>query len=93
MKALKIFLLLSLITTYPSFTQTWEFVGLDSLLIKALYVSGDTIYAGTDVSNGVNINAGLYFTSDGGINWLQLDSALGNSTVYGLKIISPETLL
>ena len=92
MKKLKILLLLTAITAATATAQEWEFVGLDSMAIKQLYVSGDTIYAGTDVSNGVNINAGLYFTSDRGINWLQLDSALGNNTVYGFKIISPETL-
>jgi len=73
--------------------QDWEFVGLDSLAIYHLSVSGDTIYAGTiDRNNNPNINDGLYFTSNGGDNWFQLDSTLGNGYVNGLYVISPENL-
>ncbi len=67
--------------------QTWEFVGPDSMVIKHLYVSGDTIYAGTTVRSSANINSGLYFTSDGGNNWIQLDSALGSGIIVGMKYI------
>ncbi|HLG31436.1 MAG TPA: T9SS type A sorting domain-containing protein [Ignavibacteriaceae bacterium] len=77
-------LLLFLIAS-PAKAQEWEFVGLDSLLIKQLYVFGDTIYAGTVVRNGANISAGLYFTSDSGNNWLQLDSVLGEAPIVDLE--------
>lgn len=66
--------------------QTWEFVGLDSMVIKHLYVSGDTMYAGTAVRSGANVNSGLYFTSDGGNRWLQLDSSLGSGNITSFSI-------
>ena len=66
--------------------QTWEFVGLDSLLIFHLYVEGDTMYAGTlDRNNNPNLNSGLYYSSDGGSNWTQLDSSLGEGAILGLE--------
>jgi hypothetical protein len=74
------------------YAQTWEFVGLDSLVIKQLYVSGDTIYAGISVRSGVNINSGLYFTSDGGTNWIQLDGVLGSGSCVWMKYIGDGEL-
>ena len=78
------FCLLVFLITAPTKAQTWEFVGLDSMVIKHLYVSGDTIYAGTAIRNGANINSGLYYTFDRGNNWIQLDSALGSGTIVGM---------
>ena len=80
MKTLKIVLLLSLITILPSFAQTWEFVGLDSLVIKHLFVSGDTLWAGTDARINPNLISGLYKSTDGGNTWNQIDSTLGDGT-------------
>jgi len=91
MKKLKLLLLLSLAITYPSFTQTWEFVGLDSMVIRQLFVFGDTIYAGTKVRNGINLSAGLYYSSDGGSNWTQLDSVLGDKSIIDLEFL-PESI-
>ena len=66
--------------------QTWEFVGLDSLLILHLNVEGDTIYAGTaDRNNNPNLNSGLYYSLDGGSNWTQLDSSLEDGAILGLE--------
>ena len=92
MKNLTMITIVILLNIYPGETpyilaQTWEFVGLDSMVIKHLYVSGDTIYAGTAVRSSANINSGLYFTSDGGNNWVQLDSALGSGIIVGVKYI------
>jgi len=85
--------LLLLLITIPTKAQEWEFVGLDSLAVYHLSVSGDTIYAGTiDRNNNPNINDGLYFTSDSGVNWVQLDSALGDGYINGLYVFSPESL-
>jgi len=81
-----------LLSTISIYAQTWEFVGLDSMIIKQLYVSGDTIYAGISVRGGVNINSGLYFTSDGGTNWIQLDSALGSGSCVWMKYIGDGEL-
>lgn len=87
------FCLFLFLITSPTKAQEWEFVGLDSLAVYHLYVSGDTIYAGTiDRNNNPNINDGLYFSSDGGNNWVQLDSALGDGYVNGFYVISPENL-
>jgi len=85
-KIISLSLLLFLITTTTT-AQEWEFVGLDSMVIKHLYVFGDSIYAGTVVRSGANINAGLYFSSDAGDNWIQLDSTLGEAPIVDLKII------
>ena len=87
MKTLKIFLVLGFTIVTNSFAQTWEFVGLDSMVIKHLFVSGDTIRAGTAVRSGANINSGLYYTFDGGNNWIQLDSALGSGTIVGMDYL------
>ena len=78
------FCLLVFLITAPTKAQTWEFVGLDSMLIKQLYVSGDTIWAGTDARINQNMIAGLYKSIDGGNTWNQLDSALGDGTVVYL---------
>jgi len=85
MKTLKIFLLLSLITTYPSFTQTWEFVGLDSMIINNLVVKGDTLWAGTrDFS--IDDNSGLYKSIDRGQTWMRLDSLLGSRPIIYFQV-------
>jgi len=64
--------------------QTWEFVGLDSLIVKQIYVSGDTLWAGTFSRVYPNIISGLYKSTDGGNSWTQIDTALGNGATYGL---------
>jgi len=79
------FTLLLFLITLPTKAQNWEFVGLDSLLIKQLYIFGDTIYAGTVVRSGANISAGLYFSSNRGNIWVQLDSALGNAPIVDIE--------
>ena len=85
-KIISSILFLLLIAT-PAKAQDWEFVGLDSMVIKQLYVSGDSIWAGTAVRSGANINSGLYFTSNGGNNWIQLDSAFGSGISVGMEYI------
>ena len=69
-----------LLSTVSIYAQTWEFVGLDSMLIKQIYVSGDTIWAGTDARINPNMIAGLYKSTDGGNIWNQIDSTLGDGT-------------
>jgi len=51
---------------FPAKAQTWEFVGLDSMVIKQLYVSGDTFWAGTSHRVGNLDKSGLYKSIDGG---------------------------
>ncbi len=82
---------LFLITT-PTKAQTWESVGLDSFIVKQIYIVGDSIWAVTDYFVANQIRSNLYFTSDAGNNWTQLDSVLGNTQVYSFSIIQPETL-
>lgn len=77
--------LLLFFMTFPTKAQQWEFVGLDSMVIKQLYVSKDSIWAGTAVRNGANINAGLYFSSDAGNSWVQIDSSLGGGSIVGME--------
>ena len=72
------------ISTSSVYAQTWQFVGLDSLVIFHLEVEGDTIYAGTWDRNN-NLNSGLYYSSDGGSNWIRLDSSLGEGAILGLE--------
>ncbi|MCH7963205.1 MAG: T9SS type A sorting domain-containing protein [Bacteroidetes bacterium] len=83
------FLLLSTISIYA---QTWEFVGLDSLVVKQIYVSGDTIWAGTAHRVGNLDKSGLYFSTDAGNNWVQIDSALGDGVILGFDLVPPLTL-
>jgi len=80
-----VFIIFSLLlSTFTLHAQTWEFVGLDSLLIFHLYVEGDTIYAGTWDKNN-NLNSGLYYSSDVGANWSRLDNSLGEGAILGLE--------
>jgi len=68
-----------------TFAQTWEFVGLDSMVIYNLQVKGDSIWAGTrDIS--INNNSGLYFSTDRGNSWIRLDSSLGPGSVIFFTI-------
>lgn len=92
---IQFFYLLLFLITSPAKAQEWEFVGLDSLAVYHLVISasGDTIYAGTiDRNINPNIIDGLYFTSNRGVSWVQLDSALGDGYVNGLNVISPQNL-
>jgi len=79
------FVILLFLNSFLIKAQPWEFVGLDSLVIFHLYVEGDTIYAGTKVKIGINMSAGLYYSSDSGNNWVQLDSSLGDGAILGLE--------
>ncbi|WP_304130580.1 T9SS type A sorting domain-containing protein [Ignavibacterium album] len=89
-KIFSISILLFLITTTTN-AQQWEFVGLDSLVIFQLCVSGDTIYAGTwDKIN--NLNSGLYFSSNEGSSWIRLDSQLGEGAILALERNIDNTL-
>jgi len=72
--------------------QNWEFVGLDSMIIRHLYVSGDSIWAGTAHRVGNQDKSGLYFTTDAGNNWVQIDSALGDGVILGFDLVPPSTL-
>jgi hypothetical protein len=74
------FSLLLFLFTSPTKAQNWEFVGLDSFLVKQIYISGDTIWAGTDTRINTNLTAGVYQSTNGGNTWNHLDSALGDGT-------------
>jgi len=82
-----VFIIFSLLFSSSAIhTQTWEFVGLDSMVILHLNVNGDTIYAGAvDLNNNPNINSGLYYSDDDGNNWTWLDSLLGDGAILGLE--------
>ena len=74
------------ILLFSSFTlhaQTWEFVGLDSLVVKQIYVSGDTLWVGTVSRISINIISGLYKSTDSGNSWKQIDTALGYGGTFG----------
>ena len=91
MKQLKIFLLLLPIMMLTIKAQSWEFVGLDSMVIKQLYVSGDTIWAGTAHRVGNQDKSGLYKSVDGGNNWTRLDDTLGNGNISCFAIDEQRT--
>jgi len=71
--------------------QTWEFVGLDSLIVKHINVSGDSLWAGTFSRVYPNIISGLYKSTDSGNSWVQIDTALGNGLTYGLYFHSQNS--
>lgn len=74
------FHLLLFLIMFQAKAQQWEFVGLDSLVIKQLYVSGDTIWASTDARINTDMIAGIYKSTNRGSTWFQLDSTLGDGT-------------
>jgi len=82
-KIISFCLLLFLITSLTE-AQEWEFVGLDSLVILQLKIDGDIIYSGT-LSRNNDLNAGLYFSKDQGNNWVQIDSSLGDGSIWTLE--------
>ena len=82
-KIISISLLLFLIA-YPAKAQEWEFVGLDSMVILNLFITGDTIYAGT-FSQDNEISSGLYFSSDQGNTWTKIDTSLGGGSIWGFE--------
>ena len=83
--------LLLLFITSPTKAQEWEFVGLDSMVIKQLYVSGDTIWAGTSHRIGNQNKSGLYKSIDGGKIWIRLDEFIGNGHVSQLHVDKSNT--
>ncbi len=88
-----IFVIFSLLSSSSAIqAQTWEFVGLDSMVIIHLYVSGDTIWAGTAHRVGNLDKSGLYRSIDGGKNWVQLDSVLGIGEIAGFYIDEERTM-
>ena len=62
------------------------------MIIRHLYVSGDSIWAGTAHRVGNLDKSGLYFTTDAGNNWVQIDSALGDGVILGFDLVPPLTL-
>ena len=89
-----VFIIFSLLlSTISIYAQTWEFVGLDSMVITNLNVSGDSIWAGTAHRVGNQDKSGLYFSTDSGNNWVQIDSALGNGVILGFDLVPPLTLI
>lgn len=91
-KIISICLLLFLIAS-PTKTQDWEFVGLDSLLIKQIYVSGDTIWAGSISRIDTNKISGLYRSTNDGLSWVRIDSSLGEgATIYSYVDLNSENI-
>ncbi len=82
-----VFIIFSLLFSSSAIqAQTWEFVGLDSMVIKQIYVSGDTIWAGTSHRVGNQDKSGLYKSIDAGKYWFRLDSSLGIGHVSFLDV-------
>ncbi len=86
-KIISFCLLLFIIATTTK-AQEWEFVGLDSMVIKQLYVSGDSIWAGTVSRISIDIISGFYKSTDKGYSWEQIDSFLGYGGTFGFHISS-----
>jgi hypothetical protein len=86
------FSLLLFIITSPTKAQDWEFVGLDSMVIKQLYVAGDTIWAATDARINTNMIAGVFKSTNKGASWFQLDSTLGDGTAVNFYKDSERNL-
>ena len=91
MKRTTIIILTLLLSSLTAYTQTWEFVGLDSLLIKQIYISGNTLWVGVDSIIDPELNSGLYKSTDSGNSWSQVDTALGNGVTYGLYFHSQNS--
>lgn len=57
---------------------------MDSLLIKQIFVSGDTILAGTNSRIDTNKISGIYRSTDKGLTWLRIDISIGNGAIICL---------
>lgn len=86
------FTLLLFLISFQVKAQYWGFVGLDTLIVKQLYISGDTLWAAADYFVGNQVRSNLYFSSDVGNSWVKIDSLLGNNNIYSFILIPPETL-
>lgn len=84
-KIISISLLLFIITSVNK-AQEWEFVGLDSLLIKQIFVSGDTIWTGTISRIDTSTISGVYRSINKGLSWVRIDSSLGKRPVICLDV-------
>jgi len=62
------------------------------MVIIHLYVSGDTLWAGTAHRVGNLDKSGLYRSIDGGKNWVHLDSVLGIGEIAGFYIDEERTM-
>lgn len=82
MKTILISSILSLfLSKSPTKAQSWEFIELDSLVIEQIFISGDTIWAGTISRIDTNKISGLYRSTNRGVSWVRLDSTLGEGAV------------
>ena len=84
------FCLLLFLITSPTKAQEWEFVGLDSMVIKQLYVFSDIMYAGTAHRVGNQDESGLYISYNSGNYWVRLDSLLGSGSILDLEFLFGE---
>lgn len=83
----KYILLFVIISVGKLFSQDWQFVGLDSMVVRQLYVFGDTIWSGTAVYNTYPQTAGLYRSTNKGKDWAQVDTALGDGAIISLNFL------
>jgi len=91
MKTTILFLSLLICSNYSiTIAQDWELVGLDSISIYGLKVKGDTIWA-NGRANSSNYNSGLFKSTNNGLNWIKLDSLLGNAVTLTFSLDENNT--
>ena len=80
----KYIIIFMLIITAKLYSQ-WEFVGLDSIVVRQVQVFGDTIWAGTAVHTTQSQISGLYRSTNKGKDWIQIDTVLSKGGIGSLN--------
>lgn len=60
---------------------TWTQTSINNELIYSLAVSGNNVFAGSELN-------GVYFSSNSGLNWVQINDGLGSIGVHSLYIFN-----
>lgn len=61
--------------------HTWTQTAINDQLIYSLAVYGNNVFAGSETN-------GVYFSSNNGVNWVQVNDGLGSNCVYALYIFN-----
>lgn len=82
---MKKYMLIYFLISVSSLYSQWEFIGLDSMVVRQIQVFGDTIWAGTAVHTIQSQVSGLYRSTNKGKDWTQIDTTLGEGAIGSLN--------
>ncbi|MBI1937530.1 MAG: T9SS type A sorting domain-containing protein [Ignavibacteriales bacterium] len=82
---MKKYMLIYFLISISKLYSQWEFVGLDSIVVRQVQVFGDTIWAGTAVHTTQSQISGLYRSTNKGKDWIQIDTVLSKGGIGSLN--------